>query len=140
MAEREARGAVGDDPGDLRIPDHRGPAGRFDPRALLPIWTAKAETARRVRQRIRTVLSWVQAHGFTSGNVAAEGIDGALPKGNGRKKHFRALPYQEVGEALATVDAFPASPAARLCFRFLVLTTAAGWCFRAASAGGSCPT
>ena len=103
---------------------HRGPAGRFDPRALLPIWTAKAETARRVRQRVRTVLSWVQAHGFTSGNVAAEGIDGALPKGNGRKKHFRALPYHEVGEALATVDASPASPAARLCFRFLVLTAA----------------
>ena len=56
--------------------------------------------------------------------MAAEGIDGALPKVNGRKTHFRALPYREVGEALAAVDSSPASLAARLCFRFLVLTAA----------------
>ena len=41
--------------------------------------------------------------------MAAEGIDGALPKVNGRKTHFRALPYREVGEALAAVEASPAS-------------------------------
>ena len=34
------------------------------------------------------------------------------------------LPYREVGEALATVEAAPVSLAARLCFRFLVLTAA----------------
>ena len=107
--------------GDRRVDSIRGEDVL---RVLLPIWTAKAETARRVRQRIRAVLSWAQAHGFTSGNVAAEGIDGALPKVNGRKTHFRALRYQEVGEALGTVEASPASLAARLCFRFLVLTAA----------------
>ena len=85
---------------------------------------AEARDGAAVRQRIRAVLSWAQAHGFTSGNVAAEGIDGALPKVNGRKTHFRALPYREVGEALATVEASPASLAARLCFRFLILTAA----------------
>ena len=107
--------------GDQRVDSIRGEDVL---RVLLPIWTTKAETARRVRQRIRAVLSWAQAHGFTSGNVAAEGIDGALPKVNGRKTHFRALPYREVGKALATVDASPAGAAARLCFRFLVLTAA----------------
>ena len=85
---------------------------------------AEARDDAAVRQRIRAVLSWAQAHGFTSGNVAAEGIDGALPKVNGRKTHFRALPYREVGEALATVEASPASLAARLRFRFLILTAA----------------
>ena len=85
---------------------------------------AEAREGAAVRQRIRAVLSWAQAHGFTSGNVAAEGIDGALPKVNGRKTHFRALPYREVGRALVTVEASPASLAARLCFRFLVLTVA----------------
>ena len=40
------------------------------------------------------------------------------------KAHLRALPYQEVGEALRTVEASQASMAARLCFRFLVLTAA----------------
>ena len=107
--------------GDRRVDSIRGDDVL---RVLLPIWTAKAETARRVRQRIRAVLSWAQAHGFASGNVAAEGIDGALPKVNGRKTHFRALPYREVGAALAIVEASPASLAARLCFRFLVLTAA----------------
>ena len=75
--------------GDQRVDSIRGEDVL---RVLLPIWTAKAETARRVRQRIRTVLSWAQAHGFTAGNAAGEGIDGALPKGNVRKTHFRALP------------------------------------------------
>ena len=107
--------------GDQRVDSIRGEDVL---RVLLPIWTTKAETARRVRQRIRAVLSWAQAHGFASGNVAAEGIDGALPKVNGRKTHFRALPYPEVGEALGTVEESPASLAARLCFRFLVLTAA----------------
>ena len=107
--------------GDRRVDSIRGEDVL---RVLLPIWTTKAETARRVRQRIRAVLSWAQAHGFTSGNAAAEGIDGALPKMHGRKTHFRALPYREVGEALATVEASRASLAARLCFRFLVLTAA----------------
>lgn len=29
-----------------------------------PIWTTRTETARKVRQRIRAVLRWCQAHGF----------------------------------------------------------------------------
>ena len=33
-------------------------------RVLTPIWTKRPETARRVRQRIRTVFRWALAHGF----------------------------------------------------------------------------
>ena len=40
------------------------------------------------------------------------------------KAHFRALPYPEVPAALDTVDASPASMAAKLCLRFLILTAA----------------
>ena len=91
---------------------------------LTPIWTAKPETARRVRQRIRTVLKWAMAHEFVEHNAAGEGIDGALPLMPRVKKHFRALPYAEVPAALVTVDASPASMAAKLCLRFLILTAA----------------
>ena len=91
---------------------------------LTPIWTAKPETARRVRQRIRTILKWAQAHGFVEHNMAGEAIDGALPLMPRVKKHFRALPYAEVPAALVTVDASPASMAAKLCLRFLILTAA----------------
>ena len=91
---------------------------------LTPIWAAKPETARRVRQRIRTVLKWGQAHGYVGGNVAGEAIDGALPPMPRVKAHFRALPYAEVPAALETVEASPASMAAKACLRFLVLTAA----------------
>ena len=64
--------------------------------ALTPIWTTKPETARRVRQRIRTVLKWAMAHEFVEHNAAGEGINGALPAMRRFKSHHRALPYAEV--------------------------------------------
>ena len=93
-------------------------------RVLTPLWGTRMETARRVRQRVRAVLRWSQAHGFVAENVAGEGIDGALPTMPDVKEHFRALPYQEVRAALATVEASPASLAVKLCFRFTILTAA----------------
>ena len=91
---------------------------------LTPIWTGKPETARRVRQRIRTVLQWAWAHEYVSENVAGEAIDGALPTMPAVKAHLRALPYREVSGALESVEASGASLAAKLCLRFLVLTAA----------------
>ena len=41
-----------------------------------------------------------------------------------KANHHRALPYRDVTEALKTIDASDASLAAKLCFRFLVLTAA----------------
>ncbi len=91
-------------------------------RILTPIWTGTPEVARKQRNRIRTVLSWCQAHGFIEHNVAGEMIDGALPAMPAVKAHYRALPYREVAAALETVETSGASLAAKLCFRFLVLT------------------
>ena len=91
---------------------------------LTPIWTTKPETARRVRQRIRTVLKWAMAHEFVEHNAAGEGIDGALPAMRRFKAHHRALPHAEVPAALETIDASTAGMAAKLCLRFLILTAA----------------
>ena len=99
--------------------------GRTDVlRVLTPIWTSRQETARRVRQRMRTIFRWAMAHGFIESNPAGEAIDGALPAMPKLKAHLRALPHQGVGEALKTVDDSQASIAAKLCFRYLVLTAA----------------
>ena len=89
-----------------------------------PIWTTRTETARKVRQRIRTVLRWCQAHGYVTVNVAGEVIDGALPPMPRVKAHFRSLPYTEVADALGVVDRTGASASAKLCLRFAVLTAA----------------
>ncbi len=91
---------------------------------LTPIWAAKPETARRVRQRIRTVLKWGMAFGFVEYNAAGEAIDGALPPMPRVKAHFRALPYADLPAALETIETGPAGMTAKLCLRFLVLTVA----------------
>ncbi len=93
-------------------------------RVLTPIWTLKPETARKLRQRIRTILRWSEAHGHVAYNVAGEGIDGALPAMPAVREHYRALPYREVAAALETAAASRSSLAAKLCLRFLVLTGA----------------
>ena len=86
---------------------------------LTPIWTTRPETARRVRQRMRSVFRWGMAHGFMETNPAGEAIDGALRPMPKLKAHLRALPYQEVGSALEIVEASQASIPAKLCLRFL---------------------
>ena len=91
---------------------------------LTPIWSSTPETARRVRQRIRTVMRWAMAHGFVENNPAGEAIDGALPAMPRVKDSLRALPYQEVSEAFKIVEQSRSSDSARLCLRFTVLTAA----------------
>ena len=91
---------------------------------LTPIWSTRPETARRVRQRMRTIFRWAMANELIETNLAGEAIDGALPSMPKVKAHLRALPYQEVGSALKTVDASQTSLAAKRCLRFLVLTAA----------------
>ena len=91
---------------------------------LTPIWSTRPETARRVRQRMRTIFRWAMANELIETNPAGEAIDGALPSMPKVKAHLRALPYQEVGAALETVDASQTSPASKHCLKFLVLTAA----------------
>lgn len=91
---------------------------------LLPIWTTKAETARRVRQRIGTVMKWAVARGYRPDNPAGGVLGAALPKHGGGRKHFRALPHSEVGAALDAVRTSSAWVLTKLAFEFLVLTAA----------------
>ena len=99
---------------------------RADVLAVLhPIWHDKPATARRVRQRIRTVLAYAMAlHEHILSNAAGEGIDAALPPMPRVRNHQRALHYRDVPAALETVAGSNASDASKLCFRFLALTAA----------------
>ena len=91
-------------------------------RILTPIWTEKPEMARKLRQRMRAVFAWCQAHGFMEHNPAGEAIGGALPAMPAVKANYRALPYREVPEALRIVDGSRASLAVKLALRFVILT------------------
>lgn len=91
--------------------------------ALTPIWTEKAETARRVRQRIGTVLKWAIAQGWRQDNPA-ENIGQALPKVTAAPKHRKSLPYAEVAACLEVVRSSGAGQATKLALEFIVLTAA----------------
>ena len=91
-------------------------------RMLTPIWTSKPEYARKLRQRVRLILDWCQAHGYVHTNIAGEQIGGALPSMPSVKEHHRSLPYTEVSKALDMIEESGASLSAKLCFRFLILT------------------
>ena len=94
--------------------------------ALMPIWHEKPETARRVRQRISTVMLWAVAHDHRPDNPAGEVLGAVLPRqnGGGPRRHFPALPYSEVADALAAVRESQATAATKLAFEFLLLTAA----------------
>jgi integrase len=92
--------------------------------ALSPIWLTKPETARRVRQRIGTVLDWAKAAGHRSGNNPVEDISKALPRQSDRKGHHAALPFGEVPAFIRQIQGENAPTIANLAFEFLVLTAA----------------
>ena len=89
---------------------------------LIPHWHTKTETMRRVRQRIGAVMKWAVAQGHRNDNPAGDAIAAALPKGGSVRQHQRALPFREVGAALARVRTSDAYRPAVLAFEFLVLT------------------
>jgi len=87
---------------------------------LQPIWLEKPETARRVRQRIGTVMKWAIAHGWRSDNPA-EAISQALPKQDSTQVHRKALPYNKVPEFLDALKASNAGNATKLALELLIL-------------------
>jgi integrase len=72
---------------------------------LKPIWTAKAETASRLRGRIEKVLDAAKAKGFRDGENPARWrghLDHLLPKRSKLSRgHHAAMPYEEVGKFVA---------------------------------------
>ncbi|HSF93884.1 MAG TPA: integrase arm-type DNA-binding domain-containing protein [Thermohalobaculum sp.] len=87
---------------------------------LAPIWTEKPETARRVRQRIRTVLNWARTAGHFEGVNPVEGVEKGLAKQKDRVTHHAAMPWAEVPRFLPELGDSIAAQA----LHFLILTAA----------------
>ena len=92
--------------------------------ALLSIWTSKHVTARKVRQRIGTVMRWAMAQGYRQDNPAGHAITAALPKRPTLVEHRAELPRREVAAAVAAIRHADAWVGTRLAFEFQVLTAA----------------
>ena len=89
---------------------------------LAPIWLTKPETARRLRQRIGTVLDWAKVAGFRTGDNPIAGISKGLPKQPAQKTHHAALPYSEIPDFIKHLRGANASQSSLLAFEFLILT------------------
>ena len=106
--------------GDIPVNDIR----RAEVLAVLEgIWTSKPAAAKKLRQRVRSVFDYALDREYIEVNPAAHFTRASLPP-TGKGTHFRALPYQEVSDALAITAASPSCLAVRLCFKWLVLTAA----------------
>lgn len=79
--------------GDRPVNEVEGPAIRD---VLAPIWLSKPETARRVRQRIATVLDWACAKGFRATEAPMRSIAKGLPRQPKKDRHFAAMSYTDV--------------------------------------------
>ena len=90
---------------------------------LQPIWHARPDTARRVRQRIHAVLEWAVAMQHRTDNPA-DRLGPVLGRQKAVVRHMRALPHAEAAVALAAVRASTARPVVRLALEFMVLTAA----------------
>jgi integrase len=87
---------------------------------LSPIWTEKHETARRVRQRVRTVMDWARTAGHYQGVNPVEGVEKGLAKQRDTVKHHSALSWAEVPDLLPVLGESVAAQA----LKFLILTAA----------------
>lgn len=91
-------------------------------RTLLPIWTSKADTARRVRQRISTVMDWAVVEGHREAANPVAGVENALPAQNHRVKHHAALDWHDLPALMKRLDTAEGTGARAL--RFAILTAA----------------
>lgn len=97
-------------------------------RVLVPLWSTRTATGKRLRGRIEMVLSWAKANGYRSGeNPAAwkDNLQHTLPKPShitGQQKHYAALPYGEIGAFMAALREKPGTGPRALEFCILSAT------------------
>lgn len=90
---------------------------------LLPIWLEKEETARRVKQRVGTILDWAFSMGYRDTEAPMRAISKGLPTQTFNRNHFKALEYGHAPAFMKTlVDAPPT--AGRQALQFAILTGA----------------
>jgi len=96
-------------------------------KVLEPIWTAKPDTASRIRGRIESVLNWAKARGYRRGENPAlwKGhLDNLLPAPGRLKttRHHAALPYDQTSQFTASLRR--QDGVAALALEFMILTAA----------------
>ena len=85
---------------------------------LVPLWTRRHATTRKLRQAHRRCDEMAVAQGYRTDNA----ISAALPKRTNPARHMPALPHGEIAGAIEAVNASSAWVGTKVCFEFMVLT------------------
>ncbi len=104
--------------GDLKVNEIEGPIIRD---VLADIWLEIPETARRVKQRIGTVLDWCYAKGYRPSEAPMRSLARGLPRQPRKDGHFAAMDYGAVPPFLADLQERKLS-ISRLALELLILT------------------
>jgi len=91
-------------------------------RILSPIWVTKAETAKRVRQRLSTVFKYCVAQQWRTDDPADIAIVKALPYLKKKVQHRKSISYNDVSDFIETVSKSSAGLSTKLGLEFLILT------------------
>jgi len=91
-------------------------------RILSPIWVTKAETAKRVRQRLSTVFKYCVAQQWRTDDPANIAIVEALPNPKRKVQHRKSISYNDVSDFIETVSKSSAGLSTKLGLEFLILT------------------
>ena len=88
---------------------------------LKPIWTLKPETAKRVLQRVATVIAWATANEYRDHELAVASVRIGLPPRNQRVIHHSAIPWQQAPDAYQAIKG-AADTMSGACLQFVFLT------------------
>ena len=91
-------------------------------RILSPIWVTKAETAKRVRQRLSKVFKYCVAQQWRTDDPANIAIVEALPNLKKKVQRRKSISYNDVSAFIETVSVSPAGLSTKLGLEFLILT------------------
>ena len=89
---------------------------------LLPIWTDKHNTARKLRQKLSAIFTWAVGNDHARENAANGELDGVLPKVKRETTNYKAIDWRAVPDAFRKIATVKASESALAALRFAILT------------------
>lgn len=104
--------------GKLRVNEIEGPLIRD---VLAEIWLKIPETARRVKQRIGTVLDWSYAKGFRTTEAPMRSLGKGLPRQPKKSAHHAAMRHEDLPKFIERLRAKPLT-VGRVALEALILT------------------
>ena len=75
--------------------------------ALAPIWLKIPESARRILQRVGTVLDFAHIEGWCPHEISLRSVSKGLPRQPAVESHFIALPYLDAPALIEKINALP---------------------------------